>query len=67
VRLAELRQLVPRENAIAGIDLAEDNQASASGHDAQVRRPARGGESGEDAFMASDEVMERVRAPLRTI
>ena len=26
-RLAELRVLVTRENAIAGIDLAEDNQA----------------------------------------
>lgn len=26
-RLAELRLLVPRENAVAGIDLAEDNQA----------------------------------------
>ena len=26
-RLAELRRLVPRENAIIGIDLAEDNHA----------------------------------------
>src|SRR6266581_2693350 len=36
-RLAELRLLVPRENAIAGIDLAEDNQAVVvTDHDSKV-------------------------------
>lgn len=36
-RLAELRQLVPRENAIIGIDLAEDNQAVVvTDHDSKV-------------------------------
>lgn len=36
-RLAELRLLVPRENAIAGIDLAEDNQAVVvADHDSKV-------------------------------
>ena len=36
-RLAELRRLVPRENAITGIDLAEDNQAVVvTDHDSKV-------------------------------
>jgi transposase len=36
-RLAELRRLVPRENAIVGIDLAEDNQAVVvTDHDSKV-------------------------------
>jgi hypothetical protein len=36
-RLAESRRLVPRENAIAGIDLAEDNQAVVvTDHDSKV-------------------------------
>ena len=36
-RLAELRVLVPRENAIIGIDLAEDNQAVVvTDHDSKV-------------------------------
>jgi transposase len=36
-RLAELRRLVPRENAIIGIDLAEDNQAVVvTDHDSKV-------------------------------
>ena len=36
-RLAELRLLVSRENAIAGIDLAEDNQALVvTDHDSKV-------------------------------
>ncbi len=36
-RLVELRRLVPRENAITGIDLAEDNQAVVvTDHDSKV-------------------------------
>jgi len=36
-RLAELRRLVPRENAVVGVDLAEGRQALAvTGHDSQV-------------------------------
>jgi hypothetical protein len=36
-RLAELRLLMPRQNAIAGIDLAEDNQGLVvTDHDSKV-------------------------------
>jgi transposase len=36
-RLEELRRLVPRENALVGVDLAEDKQALAvTDHDSRV-------------------------------